>query len=291
MIIVKIHGGIGNQMFQYAAARRLAYKNNTELKLDITHYNTLVLPNGLPYRTFDLSIFNVKPVVATEKEINLFKNNATSFLERGINKVKSKISQRSIVYEPHYHFYSELLDKKGNIYIDGYWQSEKYFVDIKEILNDEFVIFSSLNSEGLELLSKIKNVNSICLNIRRQEDSNRYSSSYFEEYITNGMNLMAAKIANPHFFIFSDDLNWVRENVKFNYQHTIVEKYLYGDKYRDCMFLMINCKHFIIPNSSFGWWAAWLNTNPDKIIIAPEKWSLDKTINTQDLIPKSWIRL
>ena len=91
MIIVKIHGGIGNQMFQYAAARRLAYKNNTELKLDITHYNTLVLPNGLPYRTFDLSIFNVKPVVATEKEINLFKNNATSFLERGINKVKSKI--------------------------------------------------------------------------------------------------------------------------------------------------------------------------------------------------------
>ncbi|MGZ4049314.1 MAG: alpha-1,2-fucosyltransferase [Bacteroidia bacterium] len=291
MIIVKIYGGIGNQMFQYAAARRLAYKNTSELKLDITHYDTLVLPYGLPYRTFDLSIFNINLNIASEKEINSFKNESDSFFKKGINKIKNKISPHTFIYEPHYHFYPELLNKKGNIYIDGYWQSEKYFIDIKEILKEEFTILTTLNTEGLELLSQIKNTNSICLNIRRQEGSNRYSSSYFEEYINNSMNFMSSEISNPHFFIFSDDLNWVRENVKFNYQYTIVEKHLYGDKFRDCLFLMINCKHLIIPNSSFGWWAAWLNTNPDKIVVAPKKWALDTTINTQDLIPENWIRL
>ena len=291
MIIAKIHGGIGNQMFQYAAARRLAHYNNTELKLDIFHYDIKVLPAGLPYRTFDLSVFNIQPVYATKKEIDLFKNTANALVAKLLNKIKNKITPHTMIYEPHYHFYPDLLTKKGNYYLDGYWQSEKYFSDIKDILQKEFIITTTLNDEGKALLERIKNENSVCLNIRRQDDGNRYSSDYFEKYITDAMDLVASKVSNAHFFVVSDDLNWVRENVKFRYPHTIIEKHLYGDKFRDCLYMLINCKHFIIPNSSFGWWAAWLNTNPDKIVVAPDKWVLDPKVSTKDLIPASWVRL
>jgi hypothetical protein len=293
MILVKLFGGIGNQMFQYAAGRNLAIRNNCDLKLDITHFDMLVLPNGLPYRSFDLPIFNAHLNIATETEINLFRNESQSVFKKSIKKIKNIINPYSVLYEPHFHFYSDFFKVTGNIYIEGYWQSEKYFKEIEQIIRTDFIIKTTLNQEGLDLLKKIKNTNSVCLNIRRKEfASNLYINQFVgTDYINGAVQLMAKKIDNAHFFIFSDELTWVKQNLKFDYNYTIVEDELYGDKFRDCLFLMSSCKHFIIPNSTFGWWGAWLNDNPDKIVIAPAEWFNGATKDTCDLIPKGWIRM
>jgi hypothetical protein len=293
MIIVKLYGGLGNQMFQYATAKRLAHQNNSELKLDISHYDNLVLPNGLPYRSFDLPIFNIKESIATTDEINLFKNNPNSFFKKIQRKIRNKIIPYTSIYEPHFHFFSELLYIKGNIYIDGYWQSEKYFKDIEDVIRKNFELEVTLTAEGLELLNKIKSTNAICLNIRRQEFASNVHVDQFIglEYIDKAIQMILKKVDQPHFFIFSDELSWCKQHLKTNESYTFVEEHLYGEKFKDCLFFMTSCKHYIIPNSTFGWWAAWLNARPDKIVIAPDKWLKDKSKDTKDLLPESWIRL
>lgn len=293
MIIVKLVGGIGNQMFQYAAGRRLAKFNNSELKLDITHYDQLILPNGLPYRSYDLSIFNIKESIANKKEIDLYKHNSNSISKRVIKKTINYFSPHIEKIESQFNFSPEILHLKGNIYLDGYWQSEKYFKDIEDVIRTDFQIKTTLKSEGADLLEKIQNTNSVCLNIRRQEfASNRYINQFAgEDYLNKAIELMVTKTNNPHFFIFSDELPWCKHHLKISREHTFVEEYLYGDRYRDCLFLMSSCKNFIIPNSTFGWWGAWLSTNLKKIVIAPEKWLNDPSKNTIDVIPKSWIKI
>lgn len=292
MIIVKLSGGIGNQMFQYATGRRLAYENNTVLKLDISHYDKLILPDGLPYRSFDLSIFHINLQIASEREIALFKNKPAPLYQRLLKKIRNTWIPHQEIIEPHFHFYPELLKLKGCIYIDGYWQSEKYFTGIEAILRNDFRIKTTLNPEALKMLHMIGNSNSICLNVRRQEfASNRYANQFVgEEYLNNAIREITGRVTDPHFFIFSDELPWCKQHLKIKEKHTFVEENLYGDKFRDCLHLMINCRHFIIPNSSFGWWAAWLGSYPGKIVIAPEKWLNDPRRNTNDVIPSSWIK-
>jgi hypothetical protein len=293
VIIVKIFGGLGNQMFQYAAGKSLAFKNNSELKLDINHYKIKTLPHGLPYRTYDLSIFNIEENIATDKEIARFKNESADFIKRNIRKAENIISPHKIIYEPYFDYYSELNRMKGNLYIDGYWQSEKYFKDIENIIRKEFIIQTTMTKEGVEMLDKIQNSNSVCLNIRRQEFASNPHLNLFTgvEYIYKAVDYFKIRINNPHYFIFSDELDWVRENVKLSQPNTIVEDSLYGDKFRDCLYLMSSCKHAIIPNSTFGWWAGWLNPNAEKIVVAPQRWFSDDKRNTKDLIPEKWIRL
>jgi hypothetical protein len=291
MIIVKLFGGIGNQMFQYAAGRGLANRNSCELKIDISHFNNLVLPNGLPYRSFDLSIFHIRADVASEKEIKLYGDEPHSIFKRGVKKIKNLIVPYVVLNEPHFHFYPEFMKAKGNIYIEGYWQSEKYFKEIEHEIRNDFIIKTTLNQEGNRLLKKIMSTNSICLNIRRKEfATNQYINQFVGlNYICDAVELMASKIENPHFFIFSDELAWVKQNVKISHNYTIVEENLYGDKFRDCLFLMTSCKHFVIPNSTFGWWGAWLGDNPNKIVIAPKQWFRDDSKSTSDLFPENWI--
>ena len=293
MIIVKLYGGIGNQMFQYAMARSLANKNKTSFKLDITHYNTKILPNGLPYRSYDLSVFNVKGNIATKQELLQFQNNTLNLIGKINRKVKTYINPFKVIYEPYFQFCPNIFDIKGNIYLEGYWQSEKYFTEIEDIIRKEFEIKQSLTGEGLKMLDTIRNSNSVCLNIRRQEFASNPFLNLFVglEYIQNAIEHMNKKLKEPHFFIFSDELEWVKENLFLQYPYTIVENNLYGEKFKDCLFLMTNCKHFIIPNSTFGWWAAWLSSNKSKIVIAPKRWFSDPNKNTNDLIPSNWIKI
>jgi hypothetical protein len=293
MVVVKLFGGLGNQMFQYAAGRSLALRNNCILKLDISHFDNKILPNGLPYRSFDLPIFTVPLNIATPREIKMFTDNETSLLSKAMKKLNSLFNDYKILREPHFHFYPDLLKQKGNLFLEGYWQSEKYFQEVEDVIRKDFTINTSLNTEGFLLLENIKSTNSVCLNIRRKEfASNKYINQFVgSKYIYDAVELMAEKLDNPHFYIFSDELEWVKNEISIKYQNTIVEENMYGDRYRDCLLLMSSCKHFIIPNSTFGWWAAWLNSDPDKIVISPSKWLSDTSKDTSDLIPAQWIRM
>ncbi|HEX8517697.1 MAG TPA: alpha-1,2-fucosyltransferase [Bacteroidia bacterium] len=292
MVIVKLFGGLGNQMFQYAAGRSLSLRNNCPLKLDITHFDNKTLPNGLPYRSFDLSIFKAQLNIATSKEIKKFFS-SDSLFAKAAKKIDHLFNDYKLIHEPYFHFYPDLLKVKGNVYLEGYWQSEKYFKEYEDIIRNDFNIDTTLGKEGEFLLKNIKDTNSVCLNIRRKEfASNKYINQFVgSEYIYNAIELMAKKVKDPHFYVFSDELDWVKSNIVIKYKHTIVEENLYGDRFRDCLLFMSSCKNFIIPNSTFGWWAAWLNNDPDKIVISPSDWLADKTKDTSDLILSEWIRL
>lgn len=283
---------MGNQMFQYAAGRRLALKHKTTLKLDLTFLLDRTPRENFTYRNYDLDVFNIQENFASPSEINKLAPKNKNF----IDKVKQKLKLINIIQEPHFHLYEKLLSAPDNSYLEGYWQSEKYFKDIEHIIRKDFIFKSDLDSESKKMAEKITSSNSICINIRRGDFAkdpitNKFHGVCDLDYFLKSIDHIAERTNNPHFFIFSDDIEWCEKNLKISYPNTIVPHIYAGKKFENYLKLMSICKHFIIPNSTFAWWGAWLNRNPEKIVVAPRKWFNDPSINTDDLIPEIWIRI
>ena len=156
--------------------------------------------------------------------------------------------------------------------------------------------FQSPFSEKSRLISEeIKQLNSVSIHVRRTDyisniPANNYHGTCNETYYIEAMKIIGKKISNPHFYIFSDEPEWFKANIKTNFQVTFVEHNKNEKSFED-MYLMSLCKHNIIANSSFSWWGAWLNSNENKQVIAPANWFQDKTKNTKDLLPETWIKL
>ncbi len=302
MIITKIQGGLGNQMFQYAIGRHLAYLNKTKLKLDISFYKD---PQKNIFRQYALGNFNIIENFISDDEakkikINNFHNKSlpTKILRKILKFLEEKkpIHKRSYIKEPYFHFCEEILkikDKKY-IYLFGYWQSEKYFKNIENIIRKEFTLKNDLSKEARDILNKIQNTNSISIHIRRgdyvkNKKTHALHGTCSLDYYYKAIKTIQEKIKNPHFFIFSDDISWAQENLKMNFPFTLVK----GADIKDVeeVILMSKCKHNIIANSTFSWWGAWLNSNHNKIVIAPKPWFNISTINTKDLLPSSWLTI
>jgi|SRR3989338_363061 len=295
MIVTKLIGGLGNQIFQYAAGRRAAFINNTQLKLDITGYEK---QEGITPREYMLHDFNIQENFASIAEIEKFKKIPRSFIGKYLSKVIKWITpfhRQSYIKERHFHFDPEILKIKENTYLEGYWASEKYFADIEDIIRSEFTFKKKPNEENKKMIDKIQNCNSVAIHIRRGDyisdaKTREHHGSCGPDYYHQAISIIAKKISNPHFFLFSDDPDWVKANLKLTYPSFYINFNTGNKSYEDLRLISL-CKHNIIANSSFGWWGAWLNKNPDKIVIAPRKWFQDDSINTEDLISKSWIRI
>jgi len=291
MIYIRLKGGMGNQMFQYAFGLKLAQELNTELKLDLSAL--LDRSKGdFVYRDYDLPIFEVENNFLHSpsflKKFYKIKSSRLSKILR--NQIKKR---RNYIRESQFHFQPQLLEQPidDTIY-EGWFQSSKYFKDIEEKVRQHFTFKNKILPESQSILQQIQTTNSICLNVRRTDflkvdNLNTTSKDYFLKAAIE----MAWKVENPHFFIFSDDIAWCQKNLKFNFPTQVVDHSHKGFKFSNYMQLMTACKHFIIPNSSFAWWAVWLNQSSDKIVIAPKNWFNDSTINTTDLVPANWLRL
>jgi hypothetical protein len=275
MIIVTLMGGTGNQMFQYAFARNLSLKYNKTLKIDLSFLKNKNMGLDFVYRDYSLNIFNIY------EDFNIDKNH---FIK---------------INEPCFEYEQSVLDmihsnSDSNFLLNGYWQTSKYFKEFEKEIRKDFTFRDEIensNSYVKEMLNDIKSKNSVLLNIRRTDYlSTNYHGVMGKEYIDKGVKLIESKIKNPRYFLFSDDLDWCRENIKLS-NMTIVDHSYKGDRFSYYLQLMKNCKHFIIPNSSFAWWAAWLNQDKNKIVIAPKQWFTDTNINTTDLTPDDWIRI
>jgi len=301
MIIVSIFGGLGNQMFQYALGRHLSHKLNTEFKMDYS-YN-LVRTDFNPDDILSIfDIFNLKGVKATIEEINKFKSlNQNLSFKKVWYHVKNRYpnllqTKYRTVNESYFHFNPEILDLPNNCYLSGYWQSEKYFTDDEVLIREDFKILEPTDEKNLDIAEKIKNSESVSIHLRGRDyitrnDTNRQHFTCDNSYYERSIHLIIDKVLNPHFFIFSDDPKWAKSFLKINYPFTFVEGNSWNKTSYEDLRLMSLCKHNIIANSSFSWWASWLNQNPDKIIIAPGKWFNDPLKNTDDLIPENWIRI
>ena len=282
MIITKLNGGLGNQMFQYAAGKRLAIKNNTELKIDNTEYQA----NN--YRAYGLNNFNIIENIATQSEIAKIKK--SGFLKI-IDSFKPNY-KRSTVRHHKYNFYPNLLKIKDHTYLDGNWQNEKYFLDIKEGIIKDFTLKNPIDNKYPNLISQIKNTNSVSLHIRRGDyiTNKKFSKVYSlldEKYYKRAVKFIAEKISDPRFFIFSDDIKWVKQNLNISYPKIFVSDENETKNYEE-LILMSLCKHNIIANSSFSWWGAWLNQNPDKTVVVPKNWFKIQSCNEKYELPKTW---
>lgn len=299
MIIVQLIGGIGNQMFQYACGRHLAILNNTELKLDISLLqNRVPFSKDFVFRNYDLDIFNIKATIATASDIALYPLNwkINSIPHRLYNLFQIRKKGYKYVLEWKLNSYNRILfDEKilkmrGNIYLAGYWSSPQFFNAISGTIKNDFSFKKELTSNSIALKEKITSCNSVCINVRRKEFLVVKAMGFHGiDYIRKAIEVIVQRYDNPVFFIFSDDLEWCRDNIKLNFPSCFVGEEYYGDKFSDYLQLMMSCRHFIIPNSSFAWWAAWLANNEEKIVTVPTKYF--HGLNSKDLIPDEWIKI
>lgn len=290
MIIIKVIGGLGNQMFQYALYKALSEEfNSEEIKLDILGFDNYGQHNG-----YELTrIFNVDADYATRKEVEEFGyfniNKYIMYLRK-----KLKFYKKSYFPEANHSLYSNHITNNLNTYLDGYWQSEKYFEDYKEIIKRDFQFVRKLDIKNQELLNEITSENSVSVHIRRGDylknfrNKKLYGGICDLDYYSKGIELMKSKVEDPKFYFFSDDIDWVKENIKVE-AATFVNWNKRESSYVD-MQLMSNCKYNIIANSTFSWWGAWLNNNSEKMVIAPEKW-LNDSKDYSDVKPKEWIKI
>lgn len=299
MIIVELKGGLGNQMFQYAFGRTLATKNDTQLLLDLEFLLDRTPRKDFVFRNYDLNVFKLKPFKFIEKEEkDQFFKNSKALINRARNRIFSNGKQ--VQYEKSFSFDKSFLNVKGQIYLQGYWQSPKYFESIESSLREEFQMKFNLSEKGKELVNEIENVDSICLNVRRTDFVNIQSTSQLLGFVgldfyEKASALMAKKISNPRFYVFSDDISWCRDNFDFlnKFSVNFVDHSFKGNKFSEYLTIMSHCKHFIIPNSTFAWWGAWMSKNDNKIVYCPKKWFSDSIRNYEasSLIPLDWERI
>jgi hypothetical protein len=274
-------GGLGNQMLQYAIGRNLTIKKNLEhLWIDLSWYHNT--KNDPFFREFELNKLNTKYKTLDHKNV-IWKLRFTNHF-KSVNPFKytDVIEKEYALFDP------TILESGNNILLQGFFPSYKYFSDIKETLQTELVPKQKMNSANLGALDKIKSVNSVSVHFRRGDYAltgvhGILDKSYYERALI----YLSKKFENIELFIFSDEPEWVAQNMYFEFPYHIMD-FNKGDSNYFDLELMKNCKHNIIANSTFSWWAAWLNPNSEKIVVAPKHW-LNVDINKMQNIPEGWM--
>jgi len=299
-IITRLSWGVGNQLFQYAVGKNLAKKNNAELLLDISWFKNN--NTGGTEWGFVIPKFNVlaKIMDTTDtKNLGLPNMEDTSFLGKAKRKTfrlaeyYKPLHKKKIILEPCSRFCPEISKIKNSCYLSGVWQSEKYFEDIKDIIKKELTLRNRPTKETEVWIKKIAGCNSVSLHIRRGDYVsnpiiNQKHGVCDLDYYKKAIKIISEKEKDTIFFIFSNDIKWAKDNLKLDRPVYFVSNKIIPD-YEE-LIIMSKCKHNIIANSSFSWWGAWLNNNPEKIVIAPQKW-FNVSIDTSDLIPNDWTRI
>lgn len=283
MIVTRLIGGLGNQMFQYAAAKALALKHQTTIKVDTTTLEAD--PKGkYTQRYYELSIFNSNIEIATNDDfetINRYKNFPV-FIKNILNAYYFANEQGS-------HYQLDFEKYPSNCYLNGFWQSELYFKKFEAEIKNDFTFNELIINENKDLAEKISNSQSVSLHIRRgdyvsNKEANQFHGLCDLNYYKRAVSLLKEKDSTIELFVFSDDIAWCK-------QHLIFDKtihYIETQNPHSDLYLMTLCKHNVIANSSFSWWGAWLNNNPQKNVVAPKNWFANTDVNTSNIIPKSW---
>lgn len=292
MLIIKLDGGLGNQMFQYAVASILAKKRNEKILIDNNSFKQIEKKKGYTPRNFELSIFDNSYIEALASEILYFQQLSTA------NKLKKKLgfNYPKVYKEKSFGFDENLLSINVPIYLKGYFQSYKYFHGFEDYVRNLFSFpVHSLSQKNIDLIPILQKENTIAIHVRRGDYvtdtlTNQFHGVCSFEYYTKGILEITSKIENPTLVFFSDDCEWVKQNFDRLTFNKIFITHNKGINSWIDMYLMSICSHNIIANSSFSWWAAWLNNNKTKIVVAPKKWFQAKEIDINSIIPEQWIK-
>lgn len=293
MIISRIFQGLGNQLFQYAIGRAMALRNSTTLKLDTSFYkDSEVTQWGYTYkRNFELSRYNVQIIEASESEIGLYLGRSAPNMAQRIEYRLLPAHRPRKIIEDLSKFSPELNQLKGNLYLDGYFTSEEFFKDHAQTIRNEFTLKNEMSEENRLWAEKMAACNSVCISYRRTNFvNNPLHEVCFMEYYLNGLKKVEELLDEPlTVFIWSDDNEWTRENFRPPYEcHYMTHNF---PDFHEDLRLMTQCKHHVIPNSTFSWWAAWLGEWKDQIVVAPERWLNSDEIEYGHVIPERWHKI
>lgn len=290
MIVSSIIGGLGNQMFQFAAGRALALDRGQAIKLDTSGFENYKLHQGFQLQRAFKGPFDV----ASESEISAVLGwQRAPLVQRILSRpLSAPLRKDSLVVEPYFQYWDGIHEAPEDCYLRGYWQSEKYFQAHAAAIRANFSFQLPLAGQNSLLAKKIGQVNAVSLHVRRGDYVKNPATLAMHgvcslEYYNAAVEHFLTRIDNPVFFIFSDDMPWVKANLSMAATTHYVD---HNAQAYDDMHLMSLCKHHVIANSSFSWWGAWLNAGPDKIVVAPKQWFANLR-DTEHLLPKDWVKL
>jgi hypothetical protein len=284
-VTVSIYGGLGNQIFQYAIGRALAIRNHCQLWLDDRHYVTH------PQFKYGLQHFNIQAQIAEPAQLPPARSEWLKYFSwRLVAASRSLVRERGLQFDP------TVLERRGKLYLRGYWQSEKYFLDQADCIRQELTFKHSAEGRNAEMLQQICSAASIGLHIRRGDyvnspRVNKVHGTCSLQYYRAGVEKILNQTQAPAtVFVFSDDPAWIKQNLRIDCAKVYVD-INDGSAAHEDLRLLSACQHQVISNSTFSWWAAWLNRYPDKQIVAPARWFADPAKCSDDLVPASWHRI
>ena len=297
MVILKLKGGLGNQLFQYAAAKQIATNNNVELIVDaISGFKSDPFDREYLLNVFSISAKTIGDSYAKKiYNTNRYYRRLYIFIQ---NILPSKY--RFYLKEPeelNFDLHIKNISLNKNVYLEGYFQSHLYFESISEIIKRELVFIGELNNKVKQILDEINMCESVSIHVRsfnigKKNDTSFINGNCSLEFYENAIKYILNNFKRPVFFVFSDDLEWAKKMLNFSNFKINLKYILYHDNLDhsiDDFVLMSSCKSNIISNSTFSWWAAWLNKNSNKTVISPLNWCVSKKVSTRDIYPQEWV--
>jgi len=313
MVIVRITMGLGNQMFQYAAGLSLSKEKNTALKVDTSSYA------GYKLRKYELNtFFEIDTPEASKEEVNAvwYNHPVIKFWNKILPNKKiralglpydEKAVQRNLLalfdvfypshkrktyVEPHYHYDKDFFSANDNLYLHGFWMSWKYFEKYDAEIRKAFTVRQELVKHLSSTTNYIESENSVSIHIRRTDYTTpeviKLKGLLSLDFFRKGVDYIKQKTGKVTVFVFSDDIPWVKENFRLEGVKVIYVDNTVSNSAIEDFYLMMKCRHNVISNSTFSWWAAHLNNNENKIIVAPRQWYAVSRVNSKDVCPASW---
>jgi hypothetical protein len=293
MVVVQLAGGLGNQMFQYAAGRALAQQWQTTLKLDLSYFD------GQDLRAYSLGGFKLQPQFATHTEVAWLTGKHLRRLARWRYRLAQALrppGQRAVVTEQHYlHYQPELFGSARDVYLAGYWQNARYFETQGEHLRDEFRPAGKLWPDHQALNEAIAAGCAVGVHVRRGDyvsdvSTNQVHGVCSPDYYGACARALLAQLPEAHFFVFSDDIGWAHKYLALGGPMTFAAQPP-AERDFEQLVLLSRCRHLILANSTFSWWGAWLGEHDGQIVYAPKRWFSTDQYDTSDFIPAHWRRL
>lgn len=288
MIVTRLCGGLGNQLFQYAAARRLAHRLETELVLDPGWYARI--PSSDTPRKYELDNYPVRGRKTSQAESCWCRLHQGRLLRRlpFLPRKWKHCRETTAGFDP------AILALPDNVYLDGYWQSPKYFEDIADLIREELTPIPSPGVDDAKVHAQIRAGVSVAVHVRRGDYVTNAAAASMHgvcslDYYRAALEYLAARLTQPRFFVFSDDPQWVRANLPLPGPGFFVDHNGPDGAFQDLR-LMAACEHQVMANSSFSWWGGWLNPREDKIVVMPKQWFAG-TRDAGDMALPGWVRL
>lgn len=297
VIVVRLHSGLGNQLFQYALGRQLSIIHKRPLKLDVSYYTAADPDPQKGIRIYCLKHFDIQAQIAEPEDTTLFQKYLKKNLFSKVLRHASgfgKYYKRSFIFESpknYWVFDSHLLTEslKAAVYLVGCWQTEKYFTSIESIIRNDFVFKNAPDEVNKKMLAEIDSSNAVCIHVRHGDNATKLSQKHGVlplKYYHKAIEDLTRTVKSPYFYVFSDDPEWAKENLRLDFPSTFVSHNCDEKNYEDLR-LMSHCKHHIIGNSTFSWWGAWLGKKSGQLVYAPKRYFIH-TDSPLDLYPASW---